>query len=121
MHGRDDRADAEAELEAERDVEQDADQRQHRRPDALASSAPAPTAGPDDLGADDAEVAEVGLLQARCRSARAIALSDAPDFGADLRHANHDLVLRRIAVGLHDDVLAAGKVCLQRVAHLLDR
>ena len=63
----------------------------------------------DDLGALTLEVAEVRLASAPSSTSSRVVLSDAARFRADLRHANHHLVLRRIAVRLHDDVLAAAR------------
>ena len=62
VNRRDDRADAEADLETKADVQQDGGHRQHGRPDALARQFFTDD-GADDLAADNAEVAETGLLQ----------------------------------------------------------
>ena len=79
-----------------------------------------PTVGADDLGARRREVAEVGLACSASSTCCAVVLSDAPDFGADLRHADHHLLLRRIAVRLDDGVLSAARiVAIERRAHLL--
>ena len=101
---RDDGAHGEAELEAEGDVEQDADEREHRRRDALLRQLAADRRA-DDLGADDGEVAEVApSCSAASTCCRRRAQRRRP-LGAHLRHADHHLVLRRVAVGLDDGVL----------------
>ena len=121
VNRRDDGADAEAELEAEGEIREDADERQHGRRECLCSSARWPTVGPTISVPSRLEVADVRLLQRvvdllRRRAERRARL------GADRRHADHDLVLRRIAVRLHDRVLAAAReVRVERGAHLLDR
>ena len=78
VNRRDDRADGEAELKAERDVGQDADERQDGGPDALARQLLADRRT-DDLGADDVELAEIGLLERRLDLIGLVASARLPD------------------------------------------
>jgi hypothetical protein len=114
---RHDRTDAEAELKPHAEIDQQADERQHRRVDALAREFLTDDRS-DDLGADHLEVADPALRQRGLDLILRVA-QRRPRLRADVRHANHHLMLLRIAVSL-DDGIAARKRPVERPPHLLN-
>ena len=110
---RDERADGEDQPEPKRDVDADAHDRGDRRENALPLEV-APDNRSDDLRAEDVELADPGLLDGGNRLPRAGLETEPLLLAVRLREPDEDLVLRRIAVLLHD--LLAGQD-VERAAH----